>query len=138
MKTFLQLCSRLIHVDPKRLLRLEQIIVLLRAIEDLQTVNTRILSQCSELLVTALGREDTRSRNGTSDSLSHLSASSVPSFAGKSLLSVKGSRAESERERGWDWRTEKPPSAASLDIVSMLREGLARDVARAWVEGEVE
>lgn len=40
-----------------------------------------------------------------------------------------------EVKRGWDWRKGVQSSAKGEDILRVLRLALAKDMARAWVEG---
>ena len=39
-------------------------------------------------------------------------------------------------QRGWDWRSEVKEGSTGDDLLRTLRLGLAKDVARAWVDGE--
>ena len=39
-------------------------------------------------------------------------------------------------KRGWDWRKGMDKDAKGEDVLRILRLGLAREVARAWMEGE--
>ena len=41
-----------------------------------------------------------------------------------------------QEKRGWDWRTGMKKGATGKDLLSMLRLGLAKEVARAWIDGE--
>ncbi|KAL8973627.1 MAG: hypothetical protein Q9197_002133 [Variospora fuerteventurae] len=38
--------------------------------------------------------------------------------------------------RGWDWRRGVSADASGAELLRMMRLGLAKDIARAWVEGE--
>ena len=84
-------------------------------------------------------------------SISSLTASSGFSLVGSSMTDEDGAdggndvvmngngkeREEVEKEkRGWDWRTGMREGAKGNDVLRILRLGLAREVARAWVDGE--
>lgn len=40
-----------------------------------------------------------------------------------------------EGKRGWDWRMGFGTEVRGDDVLAILRLGLAKEVARAWVEG---
>lgn len=40
-------------------------------------------------------------------------------------------------QRGWDWRKGMGPNSTGDDALRILRLGLARDISRGWLEGEV-
>ncbi|KAL9031675.1 MAG: hypothetical protein Q9196_000307 [Gyalolechia fulgens] len=153
----------LVFVDqPERELSLSQCVHLLKAIEDLQTVTARVYEQCEECFRWTL-TNGTPQRGGNrldakemlKKSISNITTSSSSAF---SLL--EGSMMDSEtREstgsegvmvdlvggavlgrddtpRGWDWRQGVRADASGAELLRMLRLGLARDMARAWVDGE--
>ncbi len=85
-----------------------------------------------------------------------MTASSGFSLVGSSMLgsgtSNGGGRTESGTEsgimvlagdeshavkRGWDWREGVGPQATASDVLRILRLGLAKDISRGWLEGEV-
>ena len=39
-------------------------------------------------------------------------------------------------QRGWDWRVEVKEGSTGADVLRVLRLGLAKEVARAWLDGE--
>lgn len=41
-------------------------------------------------------------------------------------------------KRGWDWRHDLEREAKGDDVLRMLRLGLAKEISRAWVEGDLE
>ena len=143
----------------------QQIIVLLGAIEDLQTVHPRIRQRCEDCLDACLANHrrsgrggqrlrDTRdvlrkslseatagSGSGTSGSFEMLGGSDVvmgeddPEESGSQGGSgVLVRREEGEVKRGWDWREGMGESMGGEEIIGMLRLGLARSVARVWLE----
>lgn len=42
-----------------------------------------------------------------------------------------------EIHRGWDWRKGMGRDSTGGDVLGILRLGLARDLSRGWLEGEV-
>lgn len=49
----------------------------------------------------------------------------------------KGEReAEAEVKRGWDWRVGLKADVKGEDVLAILRLGLAREVARGWLDGD--
>lgn len=52
---------------------------------------------------------------------------------------VKAASGDSDEvKRGWDWRRGLGREAKGNDILRILRLGLAKEISRAWIEGEVE
>lgn len=39
-------------------------------------------------------------------------------------------------KRGWDWRLEVKGGSTGEDVLRFLRRGLAKEVARAWLDGQ--
>ena len=49
---------------------------------------------------------------------------------------VRGGHVD-ETKRGWDWRRGFGKNAKGEDLVRVLRLGVAREIGRAFAEGEV-
>ena len=47
-----------------------------------------------------------------------------------------GSSSNDSVKRGWDWRNSFGREVKGEDVLRRLRWGLAKDITRAWVEGE--
>ncbi|KAL8850538.1 MAG: hypothetical protein Q9221_004495 [Calogaya cf. arnoldii] len=149
--------------QPERELSLSQCLDLLKAIEDLQTVSSRVYEQCEECFRCTLanGQSQQKRPDNTRDmlkkSISNMtSSSSAFSLIESSMMDsetrestgsegvmvnmVEKSNAVTakgdEVRRGWDWRKRLNPDTTGADLLGMLRLGLAKDIARAWVEGE--
>jgi hypothetical protein len=122
-----------------------QIDILLKAIEDLQTVSSRVRSACDEFLQTVIAsgqglkgstptdmlRKSTSNTSGTSSfSLvgSSMLASQLKQSMGSSGVLVKGNI-----KRGWDWRQGISAGTSTEDVLRILRLGLAKDLAKAWL-----
>ena len=130
---------------------------LLAAIEDLQTVHSRIYDQCQDCLTSTMAsaqglQRPPSPRQMMKKSISSLTSSSGFSLVGSSMLednndsfgSGSGSglangehkRVQGSGKRGWDWRVGMKDTAKGEDILLILRLGLAKDVAKAWIDGE--
>lgn len=119
-------------------LTLEQMDVLLKAVEDLETVGTRVFSSCDEffrlVLASAQGLKGstpadlTQSTGGLGGSFVMLSGSSV--LASKLHKSVGPS---AKVARGWDWRSGLRAGASAADVLRILRLGLSRELAGVWL-----
>ncbi|KAF2820384.1 hypothetical protein CC86DRAFT_361072 [Ophiobolus disseminans] len=135
----------------KRTLTLRHLYDLLAAIEDLETAPSMIRTQCEEVLTTTLSAaHDSSSSHSLQKSTSNLTtASSQFSLIGSADFgSADGQSAESsavlvrgghvdESKRGWDWRRGFPKGASGEDIIRVLRLGIAKEIGRAFAEGEV-
>jgi hypothetical protein len=139
--------------QPKRTLTLRHLYDLLAAIEDLETAPSMIRTQCEEVLSTTFSAAHGSSSSPQSlqKSTSNLTtASSQFSLIGSADFgSGDGQSAESsavlergghvdDSKRGWDWRRGFPKGASGEDIISVLRLGIAKEIGRAFAEGEVD
>jgi hypothetical protein len=138
--------------QPKRTLTLGHLYDLLAAIEDLDTSPGMIRSQCEEVLAkTLLSAHDANASQQLGRSTGNLTtASSQYSLIGSmefgsadgqsntegSTVFVKGGQVD-DSKRGWDWRKGFPRGAKSEDVIRVLRLGVAREIGRAFAEGEV-
>ncbi|KAL8739120.1 MAG: hypothetical protein Q9181_000149 [Wetmoreana brouardii] len=146
--------------QPQRELSLPQCLDLLKAIEDLQTVTSRVYEQCEECFRCTLAnrqaqRKSLSRREMFKKSISNVTTSSsafslIDSMTESEMRESTGSEgvmvrrvgkddsaAEGKEERrGWDWRKGVDSDITGADLLRMMRLGLAKDVAKAWVEGE--
>ncbi|KAH7086324.1 hypothetical protein FB567DRAFT_629412 [Paraphoma chrysanthemicola] len=136
----------------KRTLTLRHLYDLLAAIEDLDTAPSMIRTQCEEVLQTTLSaaHESSNSPQSLQKSTSNLTtASSQYSLIGSadfgsqdahstegSAVLVRGGGVD-DSKRGWDWRIGFKKGASGEDVLRVLRLGIAREIARAFAEGEV-
>ncbi|KAJ4358055.1 uncharacterized protein N0V89_002634 [Didymosphaeria variabile] len=136
--------------QPKRTLTLRDLYELLAAVEDLSTAPSMIRAQCEEALSTTLLAAG-GSRLSLQKSTSNLTtASSQYSLIGSmDLGSVEGVSTESSTvlvqgggvddvKRGWDWRKGFPRGAKGEDVIRILRLGIAKELGRAFAEGELQ
>ncbi|KAI9825666.1 MAG: hypothetical protein M1832_001010 [Thelocarpon impressellum] len=140
---------------PERILSLAQIFTLLRAIEDLQTVTPRVYAQCEEFFQSAVasahGSQVSSPRATLKKTMSSMTASSGGfSLLGSSMMlgnshsdgrtggsiGSSGVLVKTDARRGWDWRTGLAREAKGDSVLRMLRLGLAREVGRAWLDGD--
>ncbi|KAF2788674.1 hypothetical protein K505DRAFT_378735 [Melanomma pulvis-pyrius CBS 109.77] len=141
--------------QPKRTLALRHLYALLAAVEDLDTAPSMIRSQCEECLSTALSAaHDSNSRIPSPHSLLQKSTSNLTTASSQYSIigsaefgSVEGVSTENsgvlirggnvdDAKRGWDWRKGMGKDATGSDVVRVLRLGIAREMARAFAEGE--
>lgn len=137
--------------QPKRTLTLRHLYDLLAAVEDVETAPSMIRTQCEEVLTTTLSAaHDSSSPQSLQKSISNLTtASSQFSLIGSadfgsadghstesSTILVKGGHVD-ESKRGWDWRRGFPKGASGEHIIRVLRLGIAKEIGRAFAEGEV-
>ncbi len=136
----------LVFVDQREpTLSLSQIDTLLKAIEDLQTVPPRVYAACNEFFQTVVASTQGLKRSSPMDllkkSTSSLSGTSSYSLVGSSVLAAQlqrsigssGIMVKGNVKRGWDWRRGLSAGQTGEHVVQMLRFGLAKDLARAWV-----
>jgi len=133
--------------EPKRTLTLRHLYTLLSAVEDLSTAPSMILAQCEEVLHAMLPSSDSTLGKSTSNlttassQFSLIGSTDLGSVQGLSTESsavlVKGGNSLDDAERGWDWRKGFPRGAKGEDILKVLRLGIAKELGRAFAEGEV-
>ncbi|KAI1824317.1 hypothetical protein F4861DRAFT_507000, partial [Xylaria intraflava] len=121
---------------------LEQIDTLLKAIEDIQTVGSRVYEAADEFfkLVLASGR-------GKGSTPASLLDQSTPSLGGSFVMtgssmiasqlhkSVSSSGLlKGSLKRSWDWRNTVYAASSSGEVLKQLRLGLTKDLANLWLE----
>ncbi|KAL9641233.1 MAG: hypothetical protein Q9204_000173 [Flavoplaca sp. TL-2023a] len=146
----------------ERDLSLSQCLDLLKAIEDLQTVTSRVYEQCEECFRCTLANGQPQQKRPDAREMLKKSISNVTSSSSAFSLVESSMMASETREstgsegvlvsmveksnvavgkgdearRGWDWRKQLSLDTTGADLLRILRLGLAKDIARAWVEGE--
>ncbi|KAF2476033.1 uncharacterized protein BDR25DRAFT_339916 [Lindgomyces ingoldianus] len=144
----------LLFIDqPKRTLSLQQIYSLLAAVEDLDTAPSMIQSQCEACFSTALAaahdghvpsprsmlQKSTSNLTTASSQYSLIGSAEFGSMEGQSTESstvlVKGGSVD-DTKRAWDWRKGFRKDASGRDVIRILRLGIAKEIARAFAEGE--
>ncbi|UPX13321.1 uncharacterized protein EKO05_0003837 [Ascochyta rabiei] len=138
--------------QPKRTLTLRHLCDLLAVIEDFETTGALLHNQCEEVLRTTLAAAHGDPKLPTPHALLQKSASALSassySLIGSQDFSQDGQSTDSstvlvksgkpdDPPRGWDWRRAFPKGATGGQILSVLRLGISREVARCFAEGEV-
>jgi hypothetical protein len=127
--------------QPGSSITVSQIESLLKAIEDLQTVGPRVYDACCWFLQTVIASGQGLKGSSPTDMLrkstSNTSGSSF-SMVGSSMLasqsmSSSGVLVKGNIKRGWDWRRGISASTTGEDLLRILRLGLAKDLAKAWL-----
>ncbi|KAJ2897212.1 nuclear pore complex subunit nup85 [Zalerion maritima] len=129
-------------------LTLEQLDVLFKAVEDIQTVGTRVFDTADEFFKTVIASSPGISNpkdmlksvpSGSGGGLGSGSSSFVvmsgsSMFASQLHKSFHAATAKrGEIHRGWDWRGGIKPGMGARDVLRLMRLGLSREVARLWV-----
>lgn len=131
--------------QPNHTITTHQIHILLKAIEDLQTVTPRVYGACNEFFQTVVAstqglkgsspmdmlKKSTSSLSGTS-SFSLIGSFSVASQLQKSIGS-SGVMVKGNIKRGWDWRKGLSAGTTGEEVLQILRFALAKELAKAWI-----
>ncbi|KIH94466.1 hypothetical protein SPBR_05502 [Sporothrix brasiliensis 5110] len=149
------------HVTAPPVVAAETVDVLLKAVEDLQTLaGSRVYATCDEFFQVVLasvpgglkGSSPADLLRKTTSDLSAASGASSFLMTGSSMLasqlhrSMSGARtsapgsvawpassASTGMQRGWDWRSGLPANTTAADVLQRVRVGLSRALARLWV-----
>ncbi|KAI5861289.1 hypothetical protein GGS23DRAFT_161531 [Durotheca rogersii] len=121
---------------------LDQIDTLLKAIEDIQAVGSRVYEASDEFfkLVLASGHgKGSTPADLLKQSTSSLGGSFV--MTGSSMMAsqlhqsvVRSGVIKGPVKRAWDWRAGVYASSSSADVLKRVRLGLTRDLANLWLE----
>jgi hypothetical protein len=138
----------LIITEPTRILTISQITTLLKAAEDLESVNQRIFSRCTSTLQTTLAaargsslpspnnllRKSTSNMTTASSQFSLVGSSMLDSRETEQGMSSDGSAVlvKGLLKRGWDWRTGLKRDNKPADVLRILRLGIGKELARSW------
>ncbi|KAH6845151.1 hypothetical protein B0I37DRAFT_343947 [Chaetomium sp. MPI-CAGE-AT-0009] len=127
---------------------LDQIDVVLKAIEDLQAVGDRVYHACDEFLQLVLAsapgglkgstpadllKKNGGAGGGGSGGNVMLAGNSLVASQLQRSLSGSGALGKVAVKRGWDWRAEVTTKTRGRDVMKRLRLGLAKDLAGLWV-----
>ncbi len=140
-------------VTAKPVLAAETVDVLLKAAEDLQSLEgSRVYAACDEFFQVVLASAPGGLRGSTpadllrrtTSGLSAESSSAASSYVltGSSMLASQlrrsmvlpgGGGGGSTSARGWDWRSGLPANTKAATVLQRLRLGLSQALARLWV-----
>ncbi|OTB09018.1 hypothetical protein M426DRAFT_7047 [Hypoxylon sp. CI-4A] len=123
-------------------INLDQIQTLLKAIEDIQTVGSRVYDASDEFFKLVL-----TSGHGKGSSPADLLKQSTSSLGGSFMMTgssmiasqlhqsvVRSGVAKGSVKRAWDWRTNVFSGTNSGDMLKQVRLGLTKDLANLWLE----
>ncbi|KAI1167656.1 hypothetical protein F5B18DRAFT_396695 [Nemania serpens] len=121
---------------------LEQVDILLKTIEDIQTVGSRVYEVADEFFKLVLA-----SGHGKGSTPASLLDQSTPSLGGSFVMTgssmiasqlhksvMKSGMIKPGTKRAWDWRTTVFAATDSQDVLRQLRLGLSQDLANLWLE----
>ncbi|KAI0472644.1 hypothetical protein GGR56DRAFT_651287 [Xylariaceae sp. FL0804] len=127
---------------------LEQIDTLLKAIEDMQTVGSRVYDAADEFFKLVLA-----SGQGKGSTPAGLLGQSTPSLGGSFMMTGSSMMASQLHQsviksgtlkggggagggvrRAWDWRADVYAASGSAELLKKVRLGLTRDLANLWLE----
>jgi hypothetical protein len=126
---------------------LDQIDIILKAIEDLQAVSDRVYHASDEFLQLVLASAPGGLKGSTPADLLKTGGATGGrqggnvTLAGSSLVASQlqrsltggGALGKVAVKRGWDWRAEVTTKTRGRDVMKRLRLGLAKDLAGLWV-----
>lgn len=126
----------------------DQSLVIVRAIEDLQAVPRHIFEQSEVFLRSVLASHrggsfpesprkllKTMSSMASGSSFSLVSSSLLESLSSNSTdQAVANSDTLPKAEKGWDWRDGMQEEWGAEDLLRVIRLGLARTLARSWID----
>lgn len=130
------------------LITLEQLDVLLKAVEDLQTVGSRVYETCKDFFQLVLASAPKLLKGSTpADLMKKSTEKGSMVLTGSSMLASQlhrsvagGSPGKSSAvapkgnaKRGWDWRSGLDYSTSAEQVLRILRLGLTRDLAKLWL-----
>ncbi|KAI0833160.1 hypothetical protein F5Y06DRAFT_183542 [Hypoxylon sp. FL0890] len=121
---------------------LDQIDTLLKAIEDIQTVGSRVYDASDEFFKLVL-----TSGHGKGSTPADLLKQSTSSLGGSFMMTgssmiasqlhqsvVRSGVIKGPIKRAWDWRSNVFSGSSSSDVLKQIRLGLTRDLANLWLE----
>lgn len=121
---------------------LDQIDTLLKAIEDIQTVGSRVYDASDEFFKLVM-----TSGHGKGSTPADLLKQSTSSLGGSFMMTGSSMMASQLRQsvvksgvmkgpvkRAWDWRSGVLSASSSADVLKQVRLGLTRDLANLWLE----
>jgi hypothetical protein len=121
---------------------LDQIDILLKATEDIQTVGSRVYDAADAFFQIVLS-----AGHGKGSTPADLMKKSTTSLSGSYVMTGSSMMAsqlhKSIRDSGvlkgpvrrtWDWRTSVHATSSSADVLKKIRLGLTKDLANLWLE----
>lgn len=132
------------------LITLEQLDILLKAIEDVQAVGSRVYETCKEFFQLVLASAPALLKGSTpADLMKKSTEKGSMVLSGSSMLASQLHRSvagggpgnpaagplapKGNMKRGWDWRSGLNSSTSAEDVLRILRLGLTKDLAKLWL-----
>lgn len=130
------------------LLSLEQLDILLKAVEDVQSVGGRVYESCQEFFQLVLASAPALLKGSTPADLMKKTSPGSTVMSGTSMLASQLHRSvagggppsgvaplapKSNAKRGWDWRSGLEYSTSADNVLRILRLGLTKDLAKLWI-----
>jgi hypothetical protein len=122
---------------------LEQIDIILKAIEDIDTVDSKVYDAADEFFKVVLASGHGLKGSSPADLLKQSTTSLSGSFmmTGSSMIAsqlqqsvVKSGMIKGPLKRTWDWRTNVLATSDSRDVLRRIRHGVTKDLANLWLE----
>ena len=146
------LSSTKLYSESQRVLTFAQLNTLLKITEDLETVNPHVYNRCETTFKATLA--DAHDSTPSSPqmlrkSISNMTTSSHFSMVGSSMFrsqslnrndtgassaSSSGVLVKAPVKRAWDWRANLQKDTPPDVVLRILRLGLAKDIARGWIQ----
>ena len=136
-------------VESASALSLPQCVALVKVVEDLQGVSRWVYDRCENFLRSSLAsyhsNESPASPPQLLQNTSSMTSGSSFSLVGGSMLNSQTSdgmkdhslvKSQDMVKRGWDWRGGMARNAKGEDVLRVLRLGLAKDIAKHWIEDD--
>lgn len=130
-------------------LGLEQVDILLKAVEDIQSVGGSVYKASNDFFQLVLASAPALLKGSTPADLLKKSTSGSVGISDTSMLasqlhrSILGDRApgsdsgalavKANTKRGWDWRSGLDYSTTAEDVLRILRLGLTKELAKLWL-----
>lgn len=127
------------------LLTLDQLDILLKAVEDIQTVGGKVYETAKDFFQLVLASAPALLKGSTPADLMKKAGPGSMSLSGASMLASQLHRSvagggqagplvsKQNAKRGWDWRYGLDYSTTADDVLRVLRLGLTKDLAKLWL-----
>lgn len=125
------------------LLSLEQLDILFKTVEDIQSVGGKVYETCEEFFKLVLASAPALLKGSTPADLMKKTSPGSMVLSGTSMLASQLHRSvaaggpptapKSNVKRGWDWRSGLDFSTSADNVLRILRLGLTKDLAKLWI-----
>lgn len=138
------------HQNPSAspLLSLEQLDILFKTVEDIQSVGGKVYETCQDFFQLVLASAPALLKGSTPADLMKKTSPGSMVMSGTSMLASQLHRSvagggppsgaaplapKSNAKRGWDWRSGLDYSTSAENVLRILRLGLTKDLAKLWI-----